>query len=220
MFEVYNEQIFDMLDNNVKVYDQRNPNPSHALEVRQARNGSVYIDKLSEYGVKNTTEVSTLLHMGGNKREEGHMDDSFDHNSRSHLLICIKIQRTNPSSKQVTSGMIYIVDLAGSERTNLVAASGQRLREVQFVNKSLSALSDVISGLSNHQKMIPYRSSKLTHCLQDCLKANASRVLMFINIHPLPMFKTESVHSLEFGVKCKAVQLGPTKRHIAYGDTS
>jgi kinesin family member C2/C3 len=216
MLEVYNEQIFDLLDTSVKIYDPKNPNPSNSLEVRHARSGSVYVDKLTEYGVKNTTEVSTLLNLGGNKRQDGREENPSEHNAKSHLLVCIKIQRTNPQSKQVTSGTIYLGDLAGSDHTDLLAATGQRLREAQYVNKSLSALSDVISGLSNHQKNVPYRASTLTHILQDCLKPNSSRILMIINVHPLPMFKSESCHSLDFGVKCRAVQLGPVKRHIAY----
>lgn len=221
MFEIYNDEVYDLLDTSQKVVDPKNPNAGAktALEVRQARNGSVYVDKLSEYSVKNVTEVSTLLNLGGNKRAEGSSgEDPQEHNARSHLLIGIKIQRTNSLSKQVTSGSIYIGDLAGCERTNLTSASGQRLREAQHVNKSLSALSDVITGLSNRQKptSIPYRASKLTHVLQDCLKANSSRILMFVNIHPLPMFKAESIHSLSFGIKCRTVQLGPVKRNIAY----
>ena len=54
------------------------------------------------------------------------------------------------------------VDLAGSERVLLSQAEGQRLKEAQFINKSLSALGDVVSALSNRAKHVPYRNSKLT----------------------------------------------------------
>ena len=38
----------------------------------------------------------------------------------------------------------------------------RRLREAQSINKSLSALGDVISALSSGEKFIPYRNNKLT----------------------------------------------------------
>ena len=51
---------------------------------------------------------------------------------------------------------------------------GDRLKEAQNINKSLSALGDVIQALQQREKHIPYRNSKLTRLLEDSL-GNSSK---------------------------------------------
>jgi len=69
-------------------------------------------------------------------------------------------------------GSLNLVDLAGSERLNVSFANGadkERVRETQNINKSLSALGDVIAALGERGdkrgalKHIPYRNSKVGH---------------------------------------------------------
>lgn len=68
----------------------------------------------------------------------------------------------NKTSKKTTTGKLSLVDLAGSERADKTGATHERLKEAQSINKSLSALGDVISALSTNEKFIPYRNNKLT----------------------------------------------------------
>jgi len=70
-------------------------------------------------------------------------------------------------------------------------------QEAMSINKSLSALGDVISALSSEQQFIPYRNNKLTMLMQDSLGGNA-KTLMFVNISPADYNMDESVISLTY----------------------
>lgn len=79
------------------------------------------------------------------------------------------------------TGKLNLVDLAGSERVGKSGAEGSRLREAQHINKSLSALGDVIAALRSRQGHVPFRNSKLTYLLQDSLSGD-SKTLMVVQV--------------------------------------
>ena len=68
----------------------------------------------------------------------------------------------------------HIIDLAGSERQKLTGARGERLKEAGNINRSLSAIGNVINALTskNPNVHIPYRDTKLTYLLKDSLGGN------------------------------------------------
>lgn len=78
-------------------------------------------------------------------------------------------------------GKLNLIDLAGSERVGRSGAEGSRLREAQYINKSLSALGDVIYALRSRQGHVPFRNSKLTYLLQDSLSGD-SKTLMMVQV--------------------------------------
>jgi len=83
--------------------------------------------------------------------------------------LTVHVQGKNLTSGGTVRGSMHLVDLAGSERADKTEATGDRLKEAQHINKSLSALGDVISALAQKSPHVPYRNSKLTQLLQDSL---------------------------------------------------
>lgn len=98
--------------------------------------------------------------------------------SRAHtvfqiLLTQTKVDRATMKASDKVS-LINLIDLAGSERAASTGASGARLKEGSAINKSLSALGNVISALATNsdpavkkKKLIPYRDSALTQLLKN-----------------------------------------------------
>lgn len=118
--------------------------------------------------------------------------------SRSHLIFSIIINSKNLQTKQRTVGKLSLVDLAGSERVSKTGATADRLKEANAINKSLSALGNVISILGEGKGgFIPYRDNKLTMLMKDSLGGNA-KTLMFVNISPAEMNADESNTSLQY----------------------
>jgi hypothetical protein len=92
---------------------------------------------------------------------------------------------------------LSFVDLAGSERIKKSGSEGSQLKEAQSINKSLSALGDVISALSSGGQHIPYRNHKLTMLMSDSLGGNA-KTLMFVNVSPVESSLDETHNSLMY----------------------
>lgn len=74
-----------------------------------------------------------------------------------HSLLRVTVKGENLINGQRTKSHLWLVDLAGSERVGKIEVEGERLKESQFINKSLSALGDVISALAYKTGHIPYR---------------------------------------------------------------
>lgn len=87
--------------------------------------------------------------------------------SRSHSIFILTIYQKNLKTDAAKIGKIFFCDLAGSEKIGKTLASGQTLEEAKMINKSLSALGNVINALTEAKTgaHVPYRDSKLTRIL-------------------------------------------------------
>ena len=104
--------------------------------------------------------------------------ESNERSSRSHLLVRVEVVGAGPGGER-SEGVLHLVDLAGSERVKVSKAEGVRLKESVGINRSLSALTDVVAALSKDSAHVPYRNSKLTHMLQPYLGGD-SKVLLVV----------------------------------------
>lgn len=78
------------------------------------------------------------------------------------------------------------------------------LKEAQSINKSLSALGDVIASLTSSATHVPYRNHPLTMLMSDSIGGNA-KTLMFVNCSPADYNVPETLNSLGFAKRCKDV---------------
>ena len=137
--------------------------------------------------------------------------------SRSHSVFMLHLCGCNEESGTMVQGALNLCDLAGSERLDRSGAgsNAQRLKETQAINKSLSCLGDVFNALSNGSSHIPFRNSKLTYLLQDCLSGDG-KALMFVNLSPTLESSNESLCSLRFAQRVNQVELGKAVKNVQY----
>ncbi|KAL1214910.1 Kinesin-like protein KIN-14S [Cardamine amara subsp. amara] len=203
MLEVYKEKIRDLLVDNSN-------QPPKKLEVKQSAEGTQEVPGLVEAQVYNTDGVWDLLKKGYCVRSVG-STAANEQSSRSHCLLRVTVKGENLINGQRTRSHLWLVDLAGSERVGKVEVEGERLKESQFINKSLSALGDVISALASKTSHIPYRNSKLTHMLQNSLGGDC-KTLMFVQISPSSADLGETLCSLNFASRVRGIESGPARK--------
>nr|XP_043624723.1 kinesin-like protein KIN-14Q isoform X2 [Erigeron canadensis] len=207
VLEVYNEQIRDLL-----LPTSQPGVAAKKLEIRQVGEGLHHVPGLVEAHVSNIGEVWEVLKTGSNSRAVG-STNANEHSSRSHCMHCVMVKGENLVNGECTRSKLWLVDLAGSERVAKTEVQGERLKETQNINRSLSALGDVISALATKSPHIPFRNSKLTHLLQDSLGGD-SKTLMFVQISPNENDLSESLCSLNFASRVRGIELGPAKKQI------
>uniref|UniRef100_A0A4W5NKZ2 Kinesin family member 5A, a n=1 Tax=Hucho hucho TaxID=62062 RepID=A0A4W5NKZ2_9TELE len=193
-FEVYMDKIRDLLDvtkTNLAVHEDKNKIP--------------YVKGCTERFVSSPDEVMDVIDEGKNNRHVA-VTNMNEHSSRSHSIFLINIKQEHVETEQKLCGKLYLVDLAGSEKVSKTGAAGAVLDEAKNINKSLSALGNVISALAEGTKThVPYRDSKMTRILQDSLGGNC-RTTMFICCSPSSFNDAETKSTLMFGQRAKTIR--------------
>ncbi|KAH1195857.1 Kinesin-like protein KIN-14I [Glycine max] len=194
MLEIYNEQVRDLLTTD---------------EIRNSSHNGINVPDADLVPVSCTSDVINLMNLGQKNRAVGSTAMN-DRSSRSHSCLTVHVQGKNLTSGSTIRGSMHLVDLAGSERADKTEATGDRMKEAQHINKSLSALGDVISSLAQKNAHVPYRNSKLTQLLQDSLGGQA-KTLMFVHISPEPEALGETLSTLKFAERVSTVELGAAR---------
>lgn len=196
--EIYNENVRDLLGK-----DQ-----NATLEVKERPDVGVYVKDLSAYVVNNADDMDKTMSLGNKNRSVGATNMNAE-SSRSHAIFTITIERSEkgPDGQQhLRMGKLHMVDLAGSERQAKTGATGDRLKEANKINLSLSTLGNVISALVDGKSThIPYRNSKLTRLLQDSLGGN-SKTVMIANMGPAAYNMDETISTLRYANRAKNIK--------------
>jgi len=209
MMELYRNDLVDLL---VGKGGNTSPNKRQSHGVQQparldirvdARTQAVSIEGLTEEECVDANALEKLLARGNNMRTVASTAMNSE-SSRSHLLLMIRIVKVNIETHQQQQGKVLLVDLAGSERLKKSEVKGDMQKEAIEINKSLTALGDVIESLTTGKGVIPYRNHKLTQVMSDAL-GGTSKTLMFVNCSPASSNVEETVNALKYATRAKNI---------------
>ncbi|XP_071516816.1 kinesin-like protein unc-104 isoform X8 [Panulirus ornatus] len=205
--EIYCERVRDLL----------NPKNKNNLRVREHPLLGPYVEDLAKLAVTSFDDINNLIDEG-NKARTVAATNMNETSSRSHAVFTIVLtqQRNDSTTKLSTERVskISLVDLAGSERADSTGAKGTRLKEGANINKSLTTLGKVISGLAEvaskpnkkrKTEFIPYRDSVLTWLLRENLGGN-SKTAMIAAISPADINYDETLSTLRYADRAKQIR--------------
>ncbi|KAG6557215.1 hypothetical protein Mapa_001142 [Marchantia paleacea] len=197
--QIYNEQVSDLLDP-----------ASLNLTIHEDAKSGMYVEGLQEVVVSTAEATYGVFRRGSENRHVG-MTAMNAESSRSHSVftVVVESQRRNDGGvMNRRTSRFYLVDLAGSERQKHAESAGIRLKEAGSINKSLSALGNVIKALVDISegkiRHVPYRDSKLTFLLKDALGGN-SKCTLIANISPAEKNVEETISTLKFAQRAKLI---------------
>ena len=202
IIEIYKEQVNDVLDSK-----KTNLN----LIENKLKRKNLTIENLTTVSVNTENELNDIIYKGTIKRNTN-STTMREYTAKSHNIIIITIYRYYKDKNYLRTGTLYLCDLEGSEKiTKMNPVEGESIEEQKLVNKSLSALASVVQSLSIKNDTIfhvPYRDSKLTRILAECLGGSAYTTLILTctqNEYNL----SETRNTLLFGERAKKIRNKP-----------
>ncbi|GAB5355251.1 hypothetical protein AAMO2058_000189700 [Amorphochlora amoebiformis] len=196
--EIYMEKVKDLL----------NPkNQNGNLKIRENPKNGIYIQGVTEQWVSNADEVYRVMDIGVGNRAIASTKMNSE-SSRSHSVFSMKVAQISKRTGSKKVSKVFLVDLAGSEKVRKTEAKGQTLKEATMINRSLSALGNVINALTENKPHIPYRNSKLTRLLSDSLGGNAKTCLI-LTASPSLYNSEETLNTMRFGKRAKMIKNKP-----------
>ena len=222
--QIYNEEVYDLL-----VDETERPGGTTTPLRLVDRGGAAHCEGASARVARNADDVLALLAAGRRRRKEANQKLNAS-SSRSHAIITFHVSRSfgvsdvgrgvagAPRERRFTSKLSF-ADLAGSERVKRTGASGARLTEAGFINKSLSALGNCVHILAERGSRddvghVPYRDSKLTRLLRDCF-GNGCRTSLLVTCSPDPKHAGETTMTLRFGQRAMRVETVVKTQRVA-----
>lgn len=190
VIEIYNENIYSLLSesqNPINIYENNN-------------DGTIALPDLQLIEINSLSEGEKIIKIASKLRQTSNTVFN-ERSSRSHLIYSLVIKIVDVNDNIIRS-KINFVDLAGSERLsrNKELIDETSRKELSCIHLSLNSLANVLNAIAVKQNHIPYRNSKLTHFLKDCLTDNFN-ILLMLHISPNQSDIGETCSTLEFGTR-------------------
>ncbi|CAA7027197.1 unnamed protein product [Microthlaspi erraticum] len=185
VFEIYNEQIRDLLSET----------QSNLPKINMGSHESVI--ELGQEKVDNPMEFLRVLKSAFQNRGV----DKAKFNV-THLIVTVHIYYSNTITGENIYSKLSLIDLAGSEGLTVENDSGENVTDLLHVMNSISALGDVLSSLTSEKDSVPYDNSILTRILADSL-GGSSKTLMIVNICPSARNLSETISCLNYAARAR-----------------
>ena len=206
--EIYNEQVYDLLQSTGKPLSLR----------EDPDRGVVVVAGVDERATESASDVMELLAQGNkNRKTEATMANAVSSRSHAVLQLCVKHVTRSPDTgrEAIVESKLSLIDLAGSERASATNNRGARLHEGANINKSLLALANCINALAsnsnsgNRRMNVKYRDSRLTHLLKSSLEGGNCNLVMIANINPSHLTFEDSHNTLKYANRAKNIKVNP-----------
>lgn len=195
MLELYCSALTDLLNKNFL--------KAKKIEIRKTAEGEVILENLETVECHDAKSMWKKIEEGFKTRQVAATAMNST-SSRSHCVVFAFVESENKTTKQVIKSKITLVDLAGSERVKDSGVEGDALKEAIEINKSLTALGDVMEQLTSSGKNVGYRNHLLTQLLQDSLGGSA-KTLMFAGVSPASINHAETIMTMKWAARAKMV---------------
>eukprot|EP00798_Chlamydomonas_sp_ICE-L_P011916 gene11916-15018_t len=206
MLEIYNETLRDLLSEDQSSAGNR-------LDILNTQASGCNVPNATQMEVCCPSDVAIMMQQGAKNRHSAETRMN-ERSSRSHQILTVIVDGFNKITRARSHGCLHLVDLAGSERVSKSEATGDRMIEAQHINRSLSALGDVMAALGSKDKQhVPFRNSKLTQLLAVSLSGQG-KVMMFMHASPESSSYAETLSTLKFAARVSEVSLGQAKKNV------
>jgi len=179
------------------------------LQIREDPKTGVFVENLAAVEVSNASDIVDIVQEGARERYTSSTQMNRA-SSRSHVILQLTVEQRGlgeHTGEPIKQGVLTVVDLAGSERVSKSHSKGQRLEEAKTINKSISALGNVVAALTDNTgaSFVPFRDSRLTRLLTDSLGGNAKTVIC-ANVGPMLAHYDETHSTLLFATRAMRVR--------------
>ncbi|XP_066552872.1 kinesin-like protein KIF3C [Amia ocellicauda] len=208
---------------NEKIYDLLDSQPAEVCRIHESEE-TVFLEGLREVEVTSAQALLQLYRRGMANRHTGVSKGEFA--SKSHTIFNIIVISTQFPGNDAQDGILTasrltLVDLASSGRVPVRGAvsDGKRClqtahenpQEAKILKRSLTIFGNVIFALSSAGcQHVPYRESKLTRILRDCLGGNCLTSLI-VTVSSTPSSATETLSALQFASRAMAMPNRPVR---------
>jgi len=177
---------------------------NESLEIYEHANGQMLIRNVRNVIVRSMEDVYDLIGTGFAMRDKAETKEKQIW-ARAHTIFTINIVQKEVENEDLPfpKSMIQFVDLAGSERIAKSITEGQhKFQEAVMIMSHLTSLYKVLSAVASNSKNIPFRDSKLTKTLYNCINSY-NNVILLAHLHAGESNFEETLNTLQYAERCK-----------------